>query len=230
MLIDFSELVDLLERVGDTKIQVLQSCITPKHWSEIVEIIKKSEPTLLVHINDLMKMRLLDKNEETRTYLTTEKGVEFLKLEPHVRDVQKGKPKEYFRLINRGVQLGHLSLREKFLLQALGADTVNLDKNLKKVYEDASRAMLQAVTVWLPHGFEPDKTTYRIINKLIGEYTKTQSDPKLEKMTMIIEFDLPTAIDMIIRDEKDEKIKQRLEQEKDEIIKRIYKNWHRIFL
>lgn len=222
-------MVELIDRVGDTKRQILESCLTYKHWSELVDVTKKSEPTLLVHVNDLMKMRLLDKDEENRTYVTTEKGVAFLKLEPHVRDAQKRKPKEYFRLVNRGIELGHLTLKEKIELQLLGPDGLRLDKTLKKVYEDVLQAIRQAVIIWMPQGFMPDKSTYEIINKLIGKYTKIQPDPKLEKITMIIEFDIPTALDMVIRDEKDEKVKQRLERDKEEIIKRIYKSWHSIF-
>ncbi|MDE1830263.1 MAG: hypothetical protein KGI25_08070 [Thaumarchaeota archaeon] len=222
-------MVELIDRVGETKIQILQSCITPKHWSELVEITKKAEPTLLVHVNDLMKMRLLEKNENERTYLTTEKGMEFLKLEPHVRSIQKGIDKTYYRLINRGIELGHLSLKEKLEFQILGADGLRLDKSLKKVYDDAVLAIRQAVTVWIPKGFSPDKETYEMINKLIGKYTKMQPDPKLEKITMIIEFDLATALDLVIRDEKDDAVKERLEKDKDMIIKRIYKNWHRLF-
>lgn len=222
-------MVELIDRVGDTKIQILQSCIIPKHWSELVDITKKSEPTLLVHVNDLMKMRLLEKKEENRTYLTTEKGIEFLKLEPHVRTVQKGTDKTYFRLIGRGIELGHLTLKEKLELQILGIDGMRLDRTLKRVYEDTVLAIRQAVTIWIPKGFSPDKETFEIINKMIGKYTKTQLDPKSEKITMIIEFDLPTALDMVIRDEQDEKVKQRLEKDKDMIIRRIYKNWHRIF-
>lgn len=230
MLIDFSELVELVGRVGETKVQILQSCITPKHWSDLVGITKKAEPTLLVHVNDLIKMRLLEKNDENRTYSTTDKGLEFLKLEPYVRpSSQKGIPLEIIKMVQRGIRLGQLTFKEEVLFSLLGVTGIEHDKNLKPIYENVAHAMRDAITLWLPQGLEPDKVMYREVNRLIGLYTKKRQDYHDGKVTIIIEFDLPTALDRIIREEKNDEIRNRLENDREQILKKIYKNWHRMF-
>lgn len=230
MLVDLSEWQDLAEKIGDTKRIILESCLTPKHWSDLKEVTKKSEPTLLVHVNDLIQMRFISKNEEDKTYQTTEQGVKFLALVPHVRPLpQAGKyPYELVKVIGKGIKLGHLSLKEHLEQEILGLQAFSLDRNFKKYYEAVVYAIRNAVTLWTPEGIEPDKNMYKEVNKLIGLYTKKHKEES-SKITMVIEFDFATSLDMVIREEKDEIIKKRLEENRDLIIKQVHASWHKIF-
>lgn len=228
MQIDYiTELADLVNKVGDTKKQILESCLTPKRWTDLVSITGKSEPTLLVHVTDLIKMRLLEKNDEEREYITTEKGVDFLKLEPHIR-AKQGRSPEIMNMAKRGIKLGKMSLREQIEFNLLGRDGLRLDKNLGAVYLSAEKAIRESVIIWSPKGVDVDKSVYEMVNRLIGKFTKSNPDPKSGKMTITIEFDLTTAFDMVIREEKDGILRKRLEENKDEILTKLYKNWHRI--
>jgi len=229
MLINLTDWLDVVERIGETKRQILELCLTPKHWSELKDITKKSEPTLLVHVNDLMQMKYLNKSEDEKTYQTTENGVKFLELIPHVRPFPQGKlTYELVKLVQKGIKLGHLSLKENLEFLLLGVHGVEFDKNLRKVYEDVIRAIRESVTLWLPAGLEPDKSMYKEVNRLVGIYTKSHKEQS-DKVTIVIEFDLPTALDKVIRMEEDEVVRKRIEQDRDIILNRIYKNWHRIF-
>jgi hypothetical protein len=229
MLINLSEWIMIAERIGETKRQILESCLTPKRWSELIDIIKKSEPTLLVHVNDLIKMKYLNKDDSEKTYQTSENGVKFLELIPHVRSFPEGKKTyEFVKMVQRGIKLGSFSLKENIEVQLLGTPAVEHDKKLKTVYDNVIRAIRDSVTVWLPDGMEPDKDMYREVNRLIGIYTKKHKE-NTGKVTMMIEFDLPTALDMAIRAEENQEVRERMEKDREIIINRIYKNWHSIF-
>lgn len=221
--------LELAERIGETKHQILEVCLTPKHWSELRDITKKSEPTLLVHVNDLIKMKYLNKNDDKKTYQTSEHGVQFLELIPHVRPFPEGKKTyELVKMVQKGIKLGSLSFKENIEIDLLGVPAVEFDRKLRKVYDNVTHAIRDSVTVWLPSGMEPDKEMYREINRLIGLYTKKHKEHS-GKITMMIEFDLPTALDMTIRAEDDDEVRQRLEKDKEIIINRVYKNWWKIF-
>jgi len=220
----------IAKKVGSTKREILEVCLTPKHWSEIKETTGKSDPTLLVHMTDLTEMKLITKDTNERTYKTTEAGVRFLKLVPHVRPLpKKGKyPYELVKVIGKGIKLGHVTLKEHLEQEILGLQAFALDKNFGKYYDAVIRAIRDAVTLWTPEGVEPDKNMYREVNKLVGLYTKIHKEES-GRITMVIEFDFATALDMVIREEKDEIIKKRLEENRDLLIKQVHAVWHRIF-
>lgn len=226
---NLSEWKDLVEKIGETKQQILESCITPKRWSDLKEITKKSDPTLLTHVNDLIQMRLLVKDEEVKNYRTTEHGMKFLSHIPHIRTLPQGKiPYELVKVIQKGIKLGHLSYRENLEQDFLGLQAFFVDKNFKKYYEPIIQAIRESVTFWTPEGITPDKEMYKEVNKLIGHYTKDYKESST-KISMIVEFDFATALDTVIRDEKDDLIKKRLEENRDLIIKQVHANWHRIY-
>lgn len=219
---------DLTDRVGQTKIQILESCLTPKSWGELKSIIKKSEPTLLVHINDLNKMRLLEKNENDRKYLTTEHGIDFLKLQPHMKSTLDKRPKEIRKMVQRGIKLGNLTLKEKFKFELFGLDAIRYDKYLNKTYKNVAKAIQQSVTIWLPNGIIPDKKIYDAVTGLIALCSKSNKEIINDKMTITIEVDFKTAFDLILREEQDEEIKKRLMANRDKIIEQVTHNWYRI--
>lgn len=226
---NLDEMEDLIKKVGSTKIQILDACLKPKRWVDLKEITGIADTTLHTHIIDLMKLRLLDKDEERLTYLTNDRGVEFLKLEP--REMTQGgkRPIELRRMVERGIKLGDMKLKERFEFEFLGLDGIRLDKNLQKVYSDTITALRKSVTVWLPPEIQTDKNTGQLIHKLIGSITKLNPDKKSGKISIIIEFDLEPALDLAIREENDPIIRKRLERDKSKILNTIYKNWHRIY-
>ncbi len=58
-----------------TKLQILAFCEKQERsWSEIKAEVKKSDPTLLGHINDLLDSKLLIKTD--RKYKSTTNGIE----------------------------------------------------------------------------------------------------------------------------------------------------------
>jgi len=231
MLIDFSEWELLAEKLGETKMQILQACITPKGWSELMDLTKKAQATLSVHVNTLEKeMGLLSYDKEKHSYTTTEKGVEFLELAPNRRPLpQNGKPYEIKKIVGRGIELGEFSLKEKVLYQTLGLVEVERNPKLNGVYVDVAKAIREAVTLWLPQGLEPDKTMYAEVNRLVGLHTKKNFDYKNGKITMIIEYDLPTALEKVIREENNDEIRKHLEKNREIILRRVHRNWYNIF-
>ncbi len=230
MIISISELEDLMEKVGETKRQILSACKTPKQWAELINSTQKTRSTLSVHVNNLEEMGLLEYDKDAHTYSITKKGREFLQLVPHIRPLPKeGKdPFELFKVVGKGIRFGHLSIKEKVLQDILGVQGLALDQNLKRYYESIVRAVRDSVTFWTPEGVEPDKDMYREVNKLIGVYTKKHKDES-GKITMVIEFDFAAALEIVIREEKDDKVRERLEKNRDTIIKQVHANWHRIF-
>jgi hypothetical protein len=228
MLINFLEWKILAEKIGETKQIILESCLTPKNWAELLAITNKVSSTLSVHVADLIKTDLLDK-DKNHFYSTTQKGIEILKLVPYVRSSPEGKtPPELINMVHIGLRPTTFTLKEKLILELGGLIGVKHEKSLKRIYEDSVKAIEQAITLWLPKGLEPDKTMYKEVNRLIGLHTK--KNPKLmnDKLTILIEFDLPKALDNVIRDEDNEEIKNRLIENRDKILMKLHKHWHRL--
>lgn len=218
----------MVETISDTKIQILESCITPKSWSDLREITKISEPSLLNHVKELQEKELLTKNED-RQYLTTKKGLEMLDLVPYVRTSSAKTPLELKNMVRIGLKPTNFTLGQKIKLELGGLFAIQHDRTLGKIYADVTKTIQNAVTLRLPQGLEPDATMWKIVNRLIGVYTKkTRKNIKYGKLTMLIEFNLETALDKVIRDETDAEIKKHLIDNREKILNKLYKSWHSI--
>ncbi|MDE2589297.1 MAG: hypothetical protein KGL95_06490 [Patescibacteria group bacterium] len=218
----------MAESISDTKIQILESCITPKSWSDLREIANVSEPSLLTHVNFLQEKQLLSKNDE-RQYLTTKEGLKILDLVPYVRTSSAKTQLELKNMVRIGLKPTDFTLGQKIKLELGGLLAIEQDKTLGRIYGDVTKIIQSAVTLRAPRGLEPDSVMWKAVNRLIGTYTKkTRHDIKHGKLTMLIEFNLETAFEKVIRDESDEEIKNHLIKNKEKILTTIYKAWHSI--
>ncbi|MGI0058635.1 MAG: hypothetical protein ACREBJ_02605, partial [Nitrosotalea sp.] len=103
------------------------------------------------------------------------------------------------------------------------------DKTLNKIFADVTKTIQTAVTLRLPQGLEPDQATWKAVNRLIGTHTKkTRKNIKYGKVKMLIEFNLETALDKVIREETDEEIKKHLIDNREKILTKLYKTWDSI--
>lgn len=217
----------MVENIRETKELILQSCQIPKNWAELLEITGKVSSTLSVHVTDLMEKGLLARNEGL--YSTTQRGVETLRLVPYVRTIPEGKtPKELVNMVHIGFKPTILTLKENLKFELGGLIGIKHDRTLKKIYENVVKTITKSVTVWLPHGLVPDKAIYKEVNRLISIHTKRNPDAIDDKITILIEFDLKKALDMVIYEEQDPEIKNRLVENRERILKKIYKNWHKL--
>ena len=220
---------DRLKKVGETKILILRSCVKPKRWTELVKLTARSEPTMKVHLDDLYKMELLDK--KNGKYQTTEKGINHLHLIPHFRErAPKGKiSSEVLDMAHLGIMPG-FSLKEKLEVYFAPGIFLESEKNeLRQFYENIARAMRDSVTVWLPKDVKPDKDLNEAVNKIIASHIKLASSKVQKgKFRIMIDFDLPLALDYAIREDKNEYIKKRLIDNREKILEELYDNWMKI--
>lgn len=69
-----------LPELGATKSIILQECsLVPCTWSEIVGEANRSEPTILVHVNELISKKFLEKTADKK-YKTTDLGKNLMRL------------------------------------------------------------------------------------------------------------------------------------------------------
>ncbi|MDE1828896.1 MAG: hypothetical protein KGI25_01095 [Thaumarchaeota archaeon] len=219
---------ELAKTLSDTKLQILEACITPKSWSDLREIAEVSEPSLLTHVNYLQEEGLLIKNN-ARQYTTTKKGIDMLDFVPYVRTSSAKIPMELKNMVRIGLKPTDFTLGQKFKLELGGLLAIEHDKTLGKIFADVTKTILTAVTLRAPQGLEPDQSMWKAVNRLIGIHTKkTRHDIKHGKLTMLIEFNLETALDKVIREETDEEIKQHLIDNREKILNTLYRTWHNI--
>lgn len=89
-------------QLGVSKIMILDYCKKPRLWSEIVKKTKLSEPTILVHTRDLIRVGLLEKiNGE---YKANFKNKEMIKLAKQIVRLQTKFDKGITKLINGDVR------------------------------------------------------------------------------------------------------------------------------
>ena len=218
----------LAEDLSNTKLLILESCITPKSWSELREIADVSEPSLLTHVNYLQENQLLSKNDD-RHYITTKKGFSMIDLVPYVRTSSAKMPMELKNMVRIGLKPTNLTLGQKIKLEMGGLFAIEHDQTLAKIFSDLTKTVQSAVTLRLPAGLEPDSAMWKATNRLIGTHTKkTRNNIKHGKLTMLIEFNLETALDKVIREETDEEIKKHLIENRERILTKLYKAWHSI--
>src|SRR6185312_10633913 len=161
----------LAETLSDTKVLILESCITPKSWSELREIANVSEPSLLTHVDSLQKSQLLIKNDE-RQYLTTKEGLKMIDLVPYVRTVSAKTPLELKNMVRIGLKPTDFTLGQKIKLELGGIFAIEHDVTLGKIFSDVTKTIQTGVTLRLPRGLEPDSAMWKAVNRLIGTYTK----------------------------------------------------------
>lgn len=206
---------------------ILRSCIIPKSWSELTKLTEISDPTIKTHIDDLTRDNLLEKI--SGKYSTTDEGIKMIHLQPHTQDMpKKGKlPYETYNMVQQGISLG-LSKKEKLEISFAPGIFVNygLDKSLRKFLDNLAKSVRNSVTVWLPEGQKTDKDIWKLVNKIIANQIKnTLETEKKGKFRIMIDFDLPIALDYAIREENDEEIKKRLIDNRETILNSLYKNW-----
>ncbi|MFY3741919.1 MAG: DNA-binding transcriptional ArsR family regulator [Candidatus Nitrosomirales archaeon] len=221
----------LARKIGETKEVILESCINPKSWSELIQITSKSEPTLMVHLKDLQDLKLIGKREDG-LYETTEDGLEILKLVPSVRPINS---KDYPRVERWNTILfglgKDLNLTEKIAtwfpsLVARGYGHKEYSAFAKAIAE----ALRSSVVLWSPAAVEIDFDIFRQINRIAGEIIENRKAVTAKgKVRLIIDVDFPRALDMRIREEKDPKIKAELLKNRDRIIDDVIKRWHKLF-
>ncbi len=215
---------------SNTKLQILRMCIKTKTWTDIIEQTGYSKPTIKSHIDKLMLESLLEKTDNG--YRTTSKGIEQISLRPNRRDYasQEKIPSEVHEMISDAIFPG-LTLTEK--LSGMFAEGLFRNKGMiKKVrlyLDDLSKIMRDSVVVWLPPNIKFEKDAYKIVNQLISKQIKiVEKFEDKGRMTIIIDFDLPLAFDNVINNEEDHEIKQKLTENRDEILETLYKNWSKL--
>lgn len=219
-----------MQNISDTKLQILRACVNSRTWTEIIELTKLSKPTIKSHLDKLVNGGLLEKT--LVGYQTTSKGIELFTDKPNRRSyATSGKiPIEVYNMINDAILPG-LELKEKMTaFFALG-----VLKNLKEVrktrlvLDDISKAIRDSVIVWLPKDLEIDRDSYKLVNKLIAKQIKSvQNFEEKGRLQIIIDFDLPLALDKIINKENDDSIKNKLIENKETILKTLYDKWDKI--
>lgn len=219
-----------VENISTTKLQILRSCMKEKTWTEIINETELSKPTIKSHIDRLTEESLLKKTD--RGYQTTDLGIEQLNLKPHRRSYAPAEKisSETYRMINDAIFPG-LTIKEK-MLGPFAAGILRNVGGIRKVrlfLDDLSKAMRDSVVIWLPQELNLDKSVYKIVNRLISEQINISiSDKDKGKFKIIIDFDLPLALDNVILDEKDSEIQKKLIENREIILKTLYKNWNKI--
>ncbi|UVS69806.1 hypothetical protein [Nitrososphaera viennensis] len=218
------------QKIGETKATILESCVIPKSWSELVKITGKTEPTLMVHLNDLQGKELIAKTDQG-FYETTEAGKQFVELVPNIRPVDDAR-KRHLEAIN--VLL--MSLGKKYTLEEKLAAQVPalvvrgyVKKDLGAFANAVGQALRSSVTLWLPTKMDIDPKLLEEIAELVAKMIKKKAVMSDGKIRIVIEVDFPKALDMRIREEKDPKIKQTLIDNRDKIIKDVVDHWDDLF-
>lgn len=219
-----------MESISSRKRQILRSCIRTKKWTEIQNLTGISKPTMKSHLDKLKQDSLLIKTKDG--YQTTTKGIEQLRLEPHRRAYARPDriPSEVFQMINEAIFPG-FTLKER--LEGIFAAGVfgkyGGIKKVRRILDDISKMVRDSVIVWLPKDSEFDKNSFKLVNQLISKQIKFIKNSETKgKFQIVIDFDLPLAVDSIIKDEKDPEVKKKLIDNRDVILKTLYNKWFRI--
>jgi len=221
-----------MEKISLTKLQILRLCVNTKTWTEIIELTGLSKPTIKSHLSKLVDQGFLDKI--AMGYKTTSKGIEQSAFKLNRREYATSDkiPSEVHNMINEAILPG-LTLKDR--VRAIFA--MGILRNLKEIkpvrlfLNDLSKAIRDSVVVWLPKDLssELDNNSYKVVNQLIAKQIKSvQKFEEKGKLQIIIDFDLPLALDNVINDQKDEAIKKKLIENKEKILQTLYNNWARI--
>lgn len=219
-----------MENISNTKLQILRMCIKTKTWTDIIEQTGYSKPTVKSHIDKLILELLLEKTDSG--YKTTSNGIEQINLKPNRREYasQKKIPSEVYEMISDAIFPG-LTLKER-IEGIFAAGMFRNQGGIKKVrsyLDDLSKIMRDSVVVWLPPNIKFEKDAYKVVNQLISKQIKiVEKFEDKGRMTIIIDFDLPLAFDNVINNEEDQEVKQKLIENRDEILKTLYKNWSKL--
>lgn len=218
------------QKLGETKSTILESCITPKSWSELVKITGKTEPTLMVHLNDLQDKNLIAKTDQG-FYETTDSGKTFVDLIPNIRPTGDER-RVYLEAINVLI----LSLGKEYnLSEKLAAQVPALvvrgyaKKDLGAFANAVGQALRKSVTLWLPTKMDIDPKLFEEINQFVAKMIKKKAVISEGKIRIVIDVDFPKALDMRIREERDPKIKQTLIDNRDKIIRDVVAHWDDLF-
>ena len=218
-----------MKNMGETKVLILRSCVEPKRWTDLVGLVKKSDPTMKAHLDDLFEMKLLEKNN--RKYQTTKDGIKQLHLVPHFwsQDLKKTTA-EILDMASYGITPG-FTLKEKLKVSLAPGIFIgnSRDKVLRSFYQDLVNAMHSSLVVWTPKGVKPDKELYKIIHKLISKQMELiPSTKQKRKFRITIDVDLPLGLDSAIREEKNEEVRNKIIDNKETILEKITGNWYDI--
>lgn len=228
----YSRLVSLAKHIGETKATILESCINPKSWTEIVKITGKTEPTIMVHLNDLKDEGLIVNQDGL--YKTTDEGLEFLKLVPNFRPIG-AKDRPFLEAVNvRALGIGKIKSNWKELVGDLvGPGLVArgyIDKDLGEYYKAIADALRISVAIWLPKKVEIDREMFKIVNDVVHQAIENKATLTPDgKVRIIIDVDFARALDMMIREENNVKAKELLIKNREKIIKGILANWNELF-
>ena len=221
------------QKIGDTKVTILESCINPRSWSELVRITSKSEPTLMVHLNDLQNEQLIQKTSEG-FYVTTDAGLTRIDLIPNTREVvpnhrvgieahnvlQAGLGRKY-DVVERFA--GILPILDYLVLRGYAK------KKMGAFVNAIGEAVRYSVTTWVPGKVEIDKYLSEEINHIVQKMINQKAVISDGKLRIIIDVDFPMALDRRIRTETDPEIKKALIENRDKIIKDVWSHWESLF-
>jgi hypothetical protein len=214
-----------MERIGDTKLLILESCIRPKSWSELSKIINRSDPTLTDHLKRLTGDRLLARDHSSGLYSTTEQGINTL------REV----PSAYFKnIVPANLMLAGIekNLNSSDRLYRIFAELTTrglLGKDAEAYYKAIAEAVISSVTIQTQSKANIDNKMFKLVNDLIGYLIKQGGMIEKGKLTINISVDFPKELDIRTRNESNPKIKEQLIQNRDMIINRTVPNWNRLF-
>jgi hypothetical protein len=220
------------QKLGETKVVILESCITPKSWTDLVKETGKTEPTLMVHLNDLQDKNLITKTEQG-FYQTTDSGIEIVSLNPNMRAPPPANRVaiEAINIINSGLGKDY-DLTEKLAAQfPVLVLKGYAKKNLGAFVNAIAEAVRSSVIMWVPaKEVELDRKLFQEINHLVAKVMKKKAVIAEGKVRIIIDVDFPKALDMRIRNEKDPDVKQTLIENRQRIIEDVVANWSNLFV
>ena len=219
--------------MGDTKVTILESCINPRSWSELVRITSKTEPTLMVHLNDLREENLIQKNNDG-SYVTTDAGLTRIEMIPNTRGpipdhkfgieahniLQYGLGKKY-DVVERFAAF--LPILDYLVLRGYAK------KKLGAFVNAVGEAARYSVTTWVPGKVNIDIHLSEEINRIVQKMINQKAVISDGKLRIIIDVDFPKALDKRIRNETDPEIKKALIDNRDKIIKDVVSNWESLF-
>jgi len=214
--------------LGDTKAVILEQCIIPKSWTELVKATKKTEPTLMVHLNDLRDQQLIEKTSDG-LYLTTENGVRV----SFIPNMRTEIPKHKIGIEASNILIHSLGKNYNFL-EKLSAQFPALvlrgiaKKDLGSYINAVGKAVRDSMIVWAPAEIEINKHVSEEINHLVAQAIK-KGDITDGRIRIIIDVDLPKSLDMVIRREINPEIKKMLIENRDKIIADMVANWEDLF-
>jgi hypothetical protein len=212
-----------VSQAGETKDFILESCISPKTWKELVKITRKSDPTLAVHLRELRRDELLQKQDDM--YVTTDKGVSKLK-STGSRIARYVLPAN---LMLQGI-IKDRSFKDRIyrMFPELGARGL-LGKSTKAYYDAIAEAVVSSVNILLPKTAEVDEKLFLKINEVIGEMMKKEAFVEKGKFSLTVSVDFPAELDLRIRKETDPAIREQLIENRQMIIDQTMKSWSTLF-